>query len=144
MISQPEILSFCCAIEKEKRTRSITMPCRKTKSNPLELKTNILGNGLYSTNQVFLTRHQLSLIPKLHSCKYRRNSPVSEKIELKVISGIDIDIDPPLREVDGESREARSGTSYSSGDCVMSILIFMNGARAQNDNIIRTKDWKDQ
>ena len=66
MISQPEILSFCCAIEKGKRTRSITMPCRKTKSHPQELKTNILGNGLYSTNQVFLTRHQLSLISEQH------------------------------------------------------------------------------
>lgn len=59
MISQPEICCFCCAIEKGKRTRSITMPCRKTKSHPQELQTNILGNGLYSTNRVFLTRNLL-------------------------------------------------------------------------------------
>ena len=52
-----------------------------------------------------------SLSSILLSCKYRRNSPVSEKIELKEISGIDID-PPPLRVVGGESREARPGTSY--------------------------------
>lgn len=37
-------LLLCHCIEKEKRTRSITMPCRKTKSNPQDIKTNIFGN----------------------------------------------------------------------------------------------------
>lgn len=180
MISQPEILSFCCAIEKGKRTRSITMPCRKTKSNPQELKTYILGKGLYSTNQVFLTRHQLSFLipelhfhslrngrmlehrrmwdteridsgaplsqeiylPKQHSCKYKRIFPVSEKIKLKAISGISIDIDPPLREVGGD--QEKQGRIILFRDCVMSIFILMNGAGAHTQSIIRTKDWKDQ